>query len=70
VARAVDLEVPILAVDSDTLTTVERIDELFDQVQIHEPSKAACVRELMRDRFDLRRLMQILDLKPLAATPS
>ncbi|PSN11172.1 hypothetical protein C7271_24985, partial [filamentous cyanobacterium CCP5] len=70
VARAIDLEVPILAVDSDTLTTVETIDELFGQVQIHEPSKAACIRDLMNEHFDLRRLMQILDLKPLAASPS
>ena len=69
VSRAADLEVPILTVDSDTLTTVELIDELFGQVQLHEPSKAACIQELMSERFDLQRLMQIIDLKqPLTAT--
>lgn len=70
VSRAIDLEVPILSVDSDTLTTVERIDELFGQVQLHEPSKAVCIQELMAERFDLQRLIQILDLKqPLTTAP-
>jgi len=61
--RASDLEVPILAVDSDTLSTVERIDELFGHVGIHEPVKVRCIQELIADHFDLERLLQLLDLR-------
>jgi len=61
--RAKDLEVPILAVDSDTLSTVERIDELFGQARLHEPVKVQCLEELIANHFDLNRLLQLLDLK-------
>jgi BioD-like phosphotransacetylase family protein len=61
--RAIDLEVPILSVDSDTLSTVEQIDELFGQVRLHEPVKVECVRELMANHLDLDRLLNLLDLK-------
>ncbi|MEO1637324.1 MAG: phosphotransacetylase family protein, partial [Cyanobacteria bacterium J06631_9] len=37
--RANDLEVPILSVDLDTLTTVDLIEKAFDQVRLHEPIK-------------------------------
>lgn len=63
VERATDLEVPILAVDSDTLSTVERIDELFGQVRLHEPVKVQCVRELVATHLDLNRLIDLLGLK-------
>jgi BioD-like phosphotransacetylase family protein len=67
--RASDLEVPILSVDSDTLSTVERIDELFGQVRLHEPVKVQCVKELMADHLDLDRLLDLLDLRmPVSAT--
>ena len=61
--RAKDLEVPILAVDSDTLSTVERIDELFGQARLHEPVKIKCLEELIKQHLDLNRLLQFLDLK-------
>lgn len=61
--RAKDLEVPILAVDSDTLSTVERIDELFGQARLHEPVKVQCLEELVARHFDLNRLLRLLDLK-------
>jgi hypothetical protein len=66
--RAKDLEVPILAVDSDTLSTVERIDELFGQARLHEPVKVKCLEELFADHFDIDRLLQLLDLKVPVAT--
>lgn len=66
--RAKDLEVPILAVDSDTLSTVERIDELFDQARLHEPVKVQCLEELVSEHFDIDRLLQLLDLKIPVAT--
>ncbi|TVQ08806.1 MAG: phosphotransacetylase family protein [Leptolyngbya sp. DLM2.Bin27] len=60
--RASDLEVPIVSVDSDTLSTVERIDELFGQVRLHEPIKVQCIQELIAAHCDIDRLMQLLDL--------
>ncbi len=60
--RASDLEVPIVSVDSDTLSTVERIDELFGQVRLHEPIKVQCIQELIATHFDMERLLHLLDL--------
>ncbi len=66
--RASDLEIPILSVDSDTLSTVERIDELFGQVRLHEPIKVRCVQELITAHLDLDRLLDLLDVKlPVSA---
>lgn len=67
--RATDLEIPILAVDSDTLSTVERIDELFGQVRLHQPAKVQCVEEMVSIHFDLDRLLSLIDLKlPVSAS--
>lgn len=70
--RAEDLEIPILSVDLDTLTTVGIIDRAFGQVRLHEPIKVQCIRHLMEEHFDVDRLIAKLGLetatspKPLA----
>ncbi len=66
-SRAEDLEVPILSVDLDTLTTVEIIDRSFGQVRLHEPVKVECIQRLMNQHFDLPRLLKLLNLEPAAA---
>ncbi|TAE54963.1 MAG: phosphotransacetylase family protein [Nostocales cyanobacterium] len=58
--RAEELEIPILSVDLDTLTTVEIIDRTFGQVRIHEPLKVQCITELMSEYFDINRLLSQL----------
>lgn len=63
-SRAEDLEVPILAVDLDTLTTVEIADRAFGSARIQEPIKVQCARELLREHFDLDRLLSQLGLEP------
>lgn len=65
-SRAEDLEVPILSVDLDTLTTVEIIDRTFGQVRLHESIKVQHIRQLMQSHFDLERLMRSLGLEPVA----
>ena len=60
--RAHDLEVPILSVDLDTLTTVDIIEQAFDQVRLHEPIKVECIGHLMNQHFDTERLMAALGL--------
>jgi uncharacterized protein len=61
-SRAEDLEIPILSVDLDTLTTVEIIDQTFGQVRLHEPVKVQCIQELMEKHFDISRLITQLGL--------
>ncbi|MGB3571213.1 MAG: phosphotransacetylase family protein [Phormidesmis sp.] len=65
--RAQDLEVPILSVDLDTLTTVEIIEKAFDQVRLHEPIKVECIKHLMEQHFDTPRMMKALGLSPAVA---
>ncbi len=61
-SRAEDLEVPILSVDLDTLTTVEIIDHAFGQVRVKEPVKVQHIFQLMAKHFDVDRLLSKLDL--------
>ena len=65
--RANDLEVPILSVDLDTLTTVDIIEQAFDQVRLHEPIKVECIGHLMEQHFDTERLMAALNLSSAVA---
>ncbi len=64
-SRAEDAEIPILAVDLDTLTTVEVIERTFEQVRLQEAVKVQCVRQMIAKHFDTERLMAQLGLKPV-----
>ncbi|WP_427160569.1 phosphotransacetylase family protein [Aliinostoc sp. HNIBRCY26] len=64
-SRAEELEIPILSVDLDTLTTVEIVDRTFGQVRVHEPIKVECIRQLMSENFDVNRLLSKLGLTPV-----
>ncbi|MEM7554105.1 MAG: phosphotransacetylase family protein [Cyanobacteria bacterium P01_A01_bin.84] len=65
--RAEELEVPILSVDLDTLTTVEIIDRSFSQAKVHEPVKVQCIQSLMAEHFDLNRLLSLIGLSKATA---
>ena len=67
--KAEELEIPILSVDLDTLTTVEIVDRTFGQVRIHEPIKVECIRQLMTNHFDIDRLLSQLRISPAVALP-
>jgi uncharacterized protein len=56
-SRAEDLEIPILAVNLDTLTTVEIVDRAFGQVRLQEQIKIECIQELTSQYFDLDRFL-------------
>jgi uncharacterized protein len=62
VSRAEDLEIPILSVDLDTLTTVEIIDAAFGKVRLQEPIKIDCARELFGECCEIDRLISVLGL--------
>lgn len=65
-SRAEDLEIPVLSVDLDTLTTVEIVDRAFGQVRLQEPIKVQCVCQMMAQHFDVDRLLKALGLEPAA----
>jgi len=58
--RAEELEIPILSVDLDTLTTVEIIERTFGQVRVNKAIKVQCIRQLMTEHFDIERLLSLL----------
>ncbi|MDO8848321.1 MAG: phosphotransacetylase family protein [Coriobacteriia bacterium] len=61
-SRAEDLGVPMVLVDTDTLTAVERMEFLFGRVHLHDPVKAARIREMFERDVDLNRLSAIFGL--------
>lgn len=63
IERAESLEIPVLSVDTDTLTTVEAIDLAFGKVPIQEAIKVNQIKYLMKQNFDLDRLIECLGLK-------
>ncbi|WP_088892657.1 phosphotransacetylase family protein [Leptolyngbya ohadii] len=65
-SRAEDLEIPILSVDLDTLTTVEIVDRAFGQVRLHEPIKVQAIQQMMAKHFKIDQLLTMLGLDPVA----
>lgn len=61
-SRAEDLEIPILSVYLDTLTTVEIVERTFGKVRLHEDIKVHCIQELIRQHFALDQLLSQLKL--------
>ena len=62
IARAEDLGVPMLLVDTDTLTAVERMEALLGRVHLHDPLKAARIRRMLEEHCDLERLLSAIGL--------
>jgi hypothetical protein len=62
-SRAEDLEIPILSVDLDTLSTVEIVDQAFGQVRVNEPVKVEYICNSMTENFDVDRLIAELGLE-------
>ncbi len=60
--KAEEVEIPILSVDLDTLTTVEIVEQAFNQVRLHEPVKVHCVREMYGEHLKVDRLLEVLGL--------
>lgn len=63
IERAESLEIPVLSVDTDTLTTVEAIDLAFGKVPIQEAIKVNQIKHLMKQNFDMDRLIKYLGLE-------
>ncbi|AGY56411.1 phosphotransacetylase family protein [Gloeobacter kilaueensis] len=61
-ARAEQLEVPVLSVHHDTLGTTEIVDRLFGQVRFREAVKVQRIQQLLAQHFDFERLRALLGL--------
>ena len=62
ISRAEELEVPVLKVDHDTLTTVETIDAAFGHGRLHEAVKATYAIRLVEEHCNFSRLFERLRL--------
>ena len=60
--RAESRDIPIILVADDTLTTVERIENLFGRVRFQQKTKLARFTALMDEHFDWTRLYAALGL--------
>jgi uncharacterized protein len=67
--RAEEIEIPILSVDLDTLSTVEIVDRAFGKVRLHENVKVECVRQMIAEHFDISRLIDHLQIAPAVSIP-
>jgi uncharacterized protein len=61
--RASELEVPILSVNTDTLTTVEIIENSLGRVRLQGGIKVQCIQEMMHEHFNFNRLLKLLEIK-------
>ena len=66
ISRAEELDVPLLKVDHDTLSTVEVIEQAFGHVRLHETVKATYAFRLVEEHCRLDRLFDVLDLPVLS----
>lgn len=57
---AEERQVPIVVVPDDTLTTVERAEELFGRIRFHQTAKIQRFNELMDQHFNFEQLYQAL----------
>ena len=60
--RSEELEVPLLKVDRDTLSTVEVIEQAFGHVRLHETVKATYAFRLVQEHCDLDRIFKTLGI--------
>ncbi len=64
-SRADELGVPLVLVDMDTVTAVERMDTLLGRVRLHGPGKAARIRGMFAASVAVDDLLAALDVHPV-----
>jgi BioD-like phosphotransacetylase family protein len=60
--KAMELGVPVLAVNTDTLSTVSIIESCLGQVRLHEGVKVTSICDMMAKYFDFDRLLGLMDI--------
>ncbi len=61
-ARAEELGVPVLLVDTDTLTAVEKMERLMGHTRLHDAAKAARIREMFEHSVDVESLVKAFEI--------
>ncbi|MCM1982680.1 phosphotransacetylase family protein [Lyngbya confervoides] len=61
IGRAENLEVPVLSVSLDTLSTVDIIENSFRHARFYETVKVDCIRTTVQDGVNLPRLVDLLN---------
>ncbi|MDI6900438.1 MAG: phosphotransacetylase family protein [Anaerosomatales bacterium] len=61
-ARAEELGVPMVLVDTDTLTAVEKMEALMGRVRLHDPEKAARIHDMLCEATDMNAVLGAFDL--------
>lgn len=56
--RAEEMEIAVLSVDLDTLTTVEIVDQAFGRVRLNDPIKVECICQMADEYLDSDRLLE------------
>jgi BioD-like phosphotransacetylase family protein len=64
--KAMELGVPILSVNKDTLSTVSIIESCLGQVRLHEGVKVTSICDMMGKYFNFDRFLKLMDIKALA----
>jgi BioD-like phosphotransacetylase family protein len=62
--RACEVGVPIVVVESDTLTAVRTLEKSFGRTFLRQPRKSAHFSNILEERFDFRRFYDSLGLQP------
>jgi hypothetical protein len=69
IALAKDKEVPVISVMTDTLTTVERIDNLFGRIPLNNPDKVPLINEVLAQKIQMERMVSLMGLEMPAIAP-
>lgn len=65
--RAEEVEIPVISVERDTLTTVELLDAMFGRTPVREPFKLDYIYQMAAEHLDIERLMEQFGLAPSRA---
>jgi BioD-like phosphotransacetylase family protein len=60
--RAKEVEVPIIVVEPDTLTTVQIVEPIFGKTALHQGRKSEYFQDLLEERFEFGRFYDVLGL--------
>ncbi|MBN1936055.1 MAG: phosphotransacetylase family protein [Anaerolineae bacterium] len=62
ITRAQEVNVPIVVVEADTLSTVQVVEQVFGKTSLHEPQKLARFANILQERFDFERFYGMMGL--------
>lgn len=60
--RAEEVEIPVISVERDTLTTVEILDAMFGRTPVREAMKLDYIYQMAQEHLNVERLLQMLGL--------